>query len=593
MMHALTSHQRRWAVALLLVLAAALAWVLAVGTPPQGTELKLRELVLQMTWKAALLDAALALALLLTLRWWAAEDSRPAPETQVPKLSRWAILSLLGLLVLAAAVRVPRLSLSLYNDEAHNFTRLYCGSWKPQDGVPTLRPVKPFEVMWQNSAGNNSQPYSLLAASSYTLWLEATGSLRGEVCEWAVRLPALVAGLLSLWVLGLLGYRWAGLRGMVCVMLIAALHPWHVRYSTEARGYSLMLLGVSLMALGLDKALLDGRWRSWLLMSGGVFLSAWSFVGSVYYLAAFFMVLMLRQLACWRWHSLPLCQVLRPLVAGCVAVLAGAPLLLPMLPQLLKVLETFTSIHGSMGLEWWQNVGSYLLLGCPAVGAAGNPEMLSFASLWSSSLLHKLFIPVLLMELGRGLYLLWQRGGSARMLLCAAVLGVLLAWLMMSARGHYLHLWYVLYALPALLLALGLANTRGITALPAIIVLLFATWHFTSHGRQDERSAAELALGGIWPHGKAEATLATLWTNTPIYHPATIVLTQSAELEPLVQAARSTGRPLFVSMAHRGSALTTHGDAVRRLEGPEFELIRTFWGQDEDQFTAYLFKLKQ
>jgi hypothetical protein len=51
--------------------------------------------------------------------------------------------------------------------------------------------------------------------------------------------------------------------------------------------------------------------------------------------------------------------------------------------------------------------------------------------------------------------------------------------------------------------------------------------------------------------------------------------------------------PLYVSFGHRGSALGTHGELVKRLEaGKGFELVQTFWGQDEEQFTQYLYRLK-
>jgi len=70
------------------------------------------------------------------------------------------------------------------------------------------------------------------------------------------------------------GYARAGLLAV----LLLALHPWHIRYSTEARGYTLMLLFFILTVW----ALMAGRPRDeplrrhWLLFALASFLAAWS-----------------------------------------------------------------------------------------------------------------------------------------------------------------------------------------------------------------------------------------------------------------------------------------------------------------------------
>jgi hypothetical protein len=122
------------------------------------------------------------------------------------------------------------------------------------------------------------------------------------------------------------------------------------------------------------------------------------------------------------------------------------------------------------------------------------------------------------------------------------------------------------------------------------------SWQYQQLGKQNERGPVVQALGAAWPTVAAlrDVQMATFWTNNPIYHPYVQVLNESADLEPLVQKARAEKQALYVSFGQRGSALGTHAEAVKRLEAQqEFELVKTFWGQEEQQFTQYLYKLKQ
>jgi hypothetical protein len=592
---------KRFKRVLLLLACLLLGYLVWVGKPPTFAwvegKVKLQHLVLNMTWKAAVLDLVLIAALLSTLRWWATDDGEMKTEAATPWTRGATLLLLLGL-GLSLLPRLPRLGQSLYNDEAHNFARFFCGSWKTQaDGKPALKQTKLFERAWSNPSGNNSQPYSLLAAASYDAWTQATGVPVGQVIEQAVRLPALVAGTVALGLLGLLGWRWGGERLMLAVLLAGGVHGWLVRYSTEARGYSMMLVGIGLLALGMDSALRTGRWRAWLGFSAGVFLCAWSFIGSVYFLLAVFAVLLPYQWCRWLKKEVAAVQVLRLLVAGVLAVLVGAPLLLPMLPQLSRVLQTFTSIQGEMGLSWWQQVLGYLAWGCPWLDSEPqNPLMLSVQRLCAESGIAVAALVLTLLLTLYGGWLLWRRGGSALLLVLASVLSVMLAWALMSLRGQYLHLWYVLYALPAVLLAWAQVIARHPWAAVMLLMPGWISWQYQQLGKQNERGPVVQALGAAWPTVAAlrDVQMATFWTNNPIYHPYVQVLNESADLEPLVQKARAEKQALYVSFGQRGSALGTHAEAVKRLEAQqEFELVKTFWGQEEQQFTQYLYKLKQ
>ena len=71
------------------------------------------------------------------------------------------------------------------------------------------------------------------------------------------------------------------------VLVLAALHPWHVRYSSEARGHGFLLLGIPLCFWFLQRALEDDRWRWWLGMGLAQFFASGAFQGIVPFLAVF------------------------------------------------------------------------------------------------------------------------------------------------------------------------------------------------------------------------------------------------------------------------------------------------------------------
>ena len=59
--------------------------------------------------------------------------------------------------------------------------------------------------------------------------------------EWVVRIPAWLGGVGAVCMLGVLLRRVISPLAGVLAAWLFALHPWHIRFASEARGYSLML----------------------------------------------------------------------------------------------------------------------------------------------------------------------------------------------------------------------------------------------------------------------------------------------------------------------------------------------------------------
>ena len=69
-----------------------------------------------------------------------------------------------------------------------------------------------------------------------------TNAPPGRINEFVLRLPGFATSLAAVALLGILmrlwGFPWTGLLAA----FLLAMHPWHVRYGIEARGYTFVVL---------------------------------------------------------------------------------------------------------------------------------------------------------------------------------------------------------------------------------------------------------------------------------------------------------------------------------------------------------------
>jgi hypothetical protein len=383
-------------------------------------------------------------------------------------------------------------------------------------------------------------------------------------------------------------------------LALAALHPWHVRYSSEARGHGFLLLGVPLCFYFLQRALEDGRWRWWIGMGVAQFFCAWSFPGAISFLAVFNGLL----LPCLAWHAWPKQEawnrLARPLVGMAVGGMIALPVMLPIMQQLAEAMKVLSSLMGQMGLEWWEDVLGLLAGGSGWVDHdAANPQNLVLSRIAASHAWVWLLVLATALPLGFGIYRTMRGGGLVGLL--AVFAGPLAAagmWLLMWQQGKVLYLWYVMFVLPGLLIvwaagANGLvarvkmsAARLALTIFLALPVAGFAwvdSW-IVSVGKENLRGVAHAVPAGAL-HG-------TLFSDVDLYDPDVILLRDLADLEGLIQKARAEKRPLYVSFSRR------NGDAMfeefyRRVgDAATFERVDIFPGQEDPQFTHFLYRLR-
>ncbi len=513
-------------------------------------------------------------------------------------------LWLLLVLTLAGGLRWPRMDLSFYNDEVHTF-RNYIAGWFKQtdDGALKWRQIKWSETMWQNKAGNNLAPCSIFGRLSYDVWRKISNAPEGAVSETAVRLPQFVAGMVSLVVLWLAMRRMGGARLAWCVLVLLALHPWHVRYSTEARSYGFLLLAVAWCFYALQRALEDHQWRWWLSLGFAQFLCLWSFTGSVYFLVVFdgevFVVLLIhaiKQRGGWT-------SGVRFSVGLLMGAMLALQLMLPILPQLMEVMRNLASMNGVMGREWWADAVAGIFFGMRGWDLdPTNPDNL--AVLRETALRPWLWMVVVAVVLmwGAGTVRLARRQAAGGIVALSGPVAVLLSWVVMSAQGKYMHSWYVLFAVPGMVVAVAaglewleecfLNGRMGRVAAGLCALMISMTWlatdlFYMGHTKENLRGLAEAGRSPEPSRGIYAAMIA----DVNNYAPRVVILKTAAALDEVVLRARREGLPLKVSVGHVG--VDESRQVFERLRGSgEFEEMAVFRGMDEAQFTHYLFRLR-
>ncbi|MBL9114395.1 MAG: hypothetical protein JNJ83_05260 [Verrucomicrobiaceae bacterium] len=570
-------------------------------------------------WWTAVGNVVLLAALAATSRWWLLTPNPtqpiPTPSWERPSRLAWVVAG--GIMVLAVALRVPRLDNSLYNDEAHCYQRYLSGAWKNNEvkAEPLKFRASPWaETLFRNTAGNNSQLFSTVSRSCVELWKKMFDVAEGEVTETPARIPSLLAGVGALALLGALGWRWRGTQGMLWALLAGALHGWLVRFQSEARGYGIMLLGVMLTFWFLDSAMRLGRWRDWLGFAVGVLICAWSFLGAAYFLIALYLVLMLVQFIRWKRGEVDMHQLVRPLVAGMLAAMVGSQLLSSFIPPIIKQMATFHSIKGEMGSAWWILVTSYHLLGAHWQDYdPTNPDNLAWTRVLSEH--PAMWVPVIgfVALLAGGFICMVRSGRAAQVTALTSVVALAVAWVLMSRKGNYLLPWYTIYSTPGFVLAAawGLSNLSNalkqrITGMGGQFVSLAAGgllisplaisgFHWSHSTKQNERAVIEHVRGAIYPHYLGtpgeKPLLLTFWTNATAYDPHAGIMATEADLNAMIERARKEQRPLYLAFAHQGFARTEHVTVFKRLDNPsEFKHVFTSPGQEEEQFTAYVYQ---
>ena len=239
----------------------------------EGVPLRAIDYARTYRWWISLGSAGLVIGLLATLRRWIGSPrAAECPELAAPDRGGRAVAAVAALAMLTAALMAaPRLDFSFWEDERRTVRFSVDGGYdRDREGDLVFR-----EVRWRDawlytlSRPNNHVPFSLLARLSLGAWRAVAQPELRFASEPAVRLPAFVFGIAAIgalaWCLWRVGLPWAA--GFAAIFL--AIHPWHLRYTSEARGYSLLLLCMPLLLGAMVAVLHRGTWRRWIAFGCG------------------------------------------------------------------------------------------------------------------------------------------------------------------------------------------------------------------------------------------------------------------------------------------------------------------------------------
>ncbi|MCC6490932.1 MAG: glycosyltransferase family 39 protein [Candidatus Hydrogenedentes bacterium] len=144
------------------------------------------------------------------------------------------IIVLLALIAIATILRVDRANVSLQGDE-----------------VLTLK-------------GALLPLYEVLFYRTYPLYyILAHFSLTLGVSEITLRLPSIIAGVLSVPASYFIGREVAGTRAAMLAALLAAISTYNIHFSVVARFYTLVMLAEILLMYFLYRSIVHGGWKNW------------------------------------------------------------------------------------------------------------------------------------------------------------------------------------------------------------------------------------------------------------------------------------------------------------------------------------------
>ena len=550
-------------------------------------------------WAAVGVIAVLALVGPLALRRMGASFRRDAAGLGRRSIVVFCFVAAIAMGI-AARNMAPRLDSSFWGDEEYSARRAIVGQFeRGDDGELKFREVTWTDTFFRYKNPNNHVLFSILARLSLGDFDPGDDPAKLNFDETRIRLPAFIAGLLSIPALGYLiaviGYR----RASIAAMLMLAVHPWFIRHGCEARGYPLALLFGLLALAFMIKAVRRGRWRYWAAVALFEFLLFYAYPGTIYLLASinlaalFYIALARRDTS--RGDRITLGA--RWFAASTFAALPVVFLMAPLLPQMQAYLARGRA-QGSLNLSWFVDNLSYIATGLPwASWDQANPNCLHL----SASPVYSIFLVTIFCALmALGAFRLWR--SAHRWLLIAFLAPYALMVGHSLVGGVLLYQWYVIPTLPLFigLAAIGLEFTtvkiepiraRTQVGLAALGLWLVIFCPFTAkqiellreNSVEPLRESVEATRDALNPSiaEHARELTAQFCMGTLAYDPACHLFKKDDPqgFRALIDRAKAEGRPLHVNIALPALARAQWPGIMAMVDDPAlFEPLPPMWG---------------
>ena len=521
-------------------------------------------------------------------------------------ISPRAFKIVLGVIFFATLImRLPRMSHCFWGDETAAIETYVHGRYNPLVEGELNGPLvfdRPTwtDTFWRARQGpNNHQLFSSTSRLCLEVWRKLTGRPDTDYAEWVARIPVLVSGMGSLIALALLMKKWGAPRIGLLATAVLALHPWHIRYSTEARGYGLMLLLFPLLLLALTYAMESNRWKHWAVFGLLEFLIMFAWSGIAYGVAGVNVAAALLML--WRSDRWPM--LVRWATANLVAAALFISVYAPQIPQIMRAHDRLNTMKGfPMDEVWFHNLLSSPFTGIPFHGEdPENSEEMSWEHLLLiSPVITTLGFAILVLTSAVGLVSLWRRNRPV----AALITGVFAATVVCAFHFYFgikdeLRPWYLVFNIPWLSICVAMGMVTVSERLPqrfqavsgaalfamAVISLWPMNFSLMTRPEEDFRGAVEVSRGKhetFSPDIPSKVITCWLWRFSDLYDPRGYTYTRDAKaLRSKIELANSTQSELYVIVGYPSLSRKLNVDMLVMLENPAlFEKYPPFWARE-------------
>ncbi|MEM7147956.1 MAG: hypothetical protein AAF591_22825 [Verrucomicrobiota bacterium] len=572
------------------------------------------DVVRGLYWAAAI-NAVLVVVLMATVRFWV----RPmgAGEVEVRGAGdgvsrRVFVLGLIVCLVAGAALRWNFARKGLWWDEMWSVKQAIVGKYeRPDDAtLGEFEEASLGRALWIYHKPTNHVLSAFLANGSHRVW-KATfgkGSEPHVFSELAVRLPNLVLSLLAI---GIVGW-WLRSWGMTYAGLAAAgflaVHPWMVRYSVDARAYSLVVLLTlgGCMALGAIYRSRRNTWWPWLALGLCQFLLMWAFPAALWLAGGFFLGGAVLVFMRWPDVESRVAGVVRLGVSGLLAAMAFLQVFLPNVMQMARWLSSLREADRHL-MNWDRFQEAMVFLGtgiARSVGAgeagAGIPSITAMRV--GQPTLFWVMAGVLLAIVLLGVKVVMKKRALA-VILGVVVFGGVVHMAIFAMTNQYMYSRFLIYLLVPVVMLAGMGAGQ-------LAEWMSRKWG-AGGGVAGVMAAVLLYVGLVWPqlvllqmrpyspsaeiagyfeglkeeHGEGVVAVGYgLGGDVQrVYLPETRHAISRADIERFIAEAREAGRPLYLFYGYETFNRATHEDGFGLIDDSGvFREVAAFAGIEPD-----------
>lgn len=450
--------------------------------------------------------------------------------------------------------------------------------------------------------------YNLAGKAALTLYQEARQDEPWEIREWPLRIVPFLAGLGALAAWFALLRRIAGPAGAGWTCLALSLHPWFIRYITEARGYAFVFLLLPLFLMALRQAIRDPRWRNWTLFGilGGLLVYSWP--GMV---VAWICLNVTGALFPLRSGFPRRRIVLTNIVLGMVLLLMVAPCFAQLGPYL-----TEDATRLPLGGSWLRDLMAKMLLGIDWHDHGDYsriaPQYLSLASLWRSPVSAVLLAIVVLGAFCGGLTgiaFFGRKRNAHRWFGFGMGAAAFLMYFPAALSGIYLFHWYFVFVLPCVVAVIAAGLVTLARCIPwaripvALVFVAFGilasrqTLALRTRSADPRRESALAARGTLDPLDRRNDGILTAHVGTTAlgYDPLGWFLEEKPEpdapgLPALMRMADTLERELLVNVGYPANARLEIPSVMRIIDRSGFfERVHVLHGL-EPQFEREIYR---